>query len=135
MARPALRVLVVDDDSDIRETVALVLERRAATVVAVPDAYQGLALLRAEPFDVAIVDVLLPGASGIELIERAGSLDTDVPIVVLTGLVRHELVDKATAAGALVVHKPFSAEELLDAVDQAVQANDDGPIKSTKLSQ
>lgn len=109
------RVLIVEDDADLRLVLVHTL-RTGADVTACPDGYQALQLLRSEHFDALLLDLLLPGVQGDGLLERMRAEAIDVPVVVLTALVGHELTRRAEALGAVVLTKPFESTALRDAI-------------------
>lgn len=124
------RVLLLDDNLDLAENVKDVLERSAelagaegqVEVVVAHDAQSGLAVARERSFDVAIVDVRLPDAYGVDLIDP---LKTALPfgeVVLLTGNATVESAISALRAGASgFVLKSFRPDELVGAVQQALQ--------------
>jgi len=111
------RVLVVDDDADIRGLVRELLARSGHGVIEAPDGNEGLRLFYAEQPDLVILDVSMPGLDGWETLERMREL-SDVPVLMLTA--RAEELDKVRGlrAGADdYVTKPFGRQELLARVD------------------
>lgn len=117
------RVVVVDDDPDVRRVVAIKLERAGFSVVTAPDAASGLdAILREGP-DVAVVDRMLPDGNGLALIGtlRATLVDACPVIVVLsarTGL--DEIVEGIAAGADDYVTKPFSPRHLVERIQVAL---------------
>lgn len=119
------RTLIVDDDSDAARTLVAALESRVGPTEIASDAYQGLSRHAEEPFDLVIVEVALPGASGIDLLER---LDPPVPAVVLTWLVSPAIKARALEAGAhAVLTKPCGLPELVVAALSAARSR--GPVQ------
>jgi DNA-binding response OmpR family regulator len=113
-----LRTLLVDDDTDSARHLARLVEPELGPMFLVPDVYQALDRLREERFDAVVLEVALPGANGIDLLER---LAFGFPAVVLTWLVSPAVTARALAAGAhAVMSKPCSAGELTAAVRAAV---------------
>ena len=113
---PAARVLVVEDDRHIRELVVLHLELEGHTAVAVDDGAKALELARAEPFDLLILDLMLPGLDGVTLCRavRRESRNTDAPILMLTA--RREESDKVLGLDSGAddyLTKPFGVRELV----------------------
>jgi DNA-binding response OmpR family regulator len=111
------RILVVDDDSDIRGLVRELLERTGHDVTEAPDGNQGLKRFYAEQPDLVILDVQMPGLNGWGVLERIREL-SDVPVLMLTA--RAEELDKVRGlrAGADdYVTKPFGRQELLARVE------------------
>ena len=110
------RVLVVEDDEHIRDLVALHLRLEGFDAVAAGDGTEGLRLARSEPFDLMILDVMLPGLDGITMtraIRREPQL-RDVPILMLTA--RREESDKVDGleSGADdYLTKPFGIREFM----------------------
>jgi two-component system response regulator RegX3 len=118
------RVLLVDDEPDIVDPVTYALEREGFDVKAVGDGSTALDLARAELFDVVVLDVMLPGISGIEVCRTLRS-KSDVPIVMLTA--RDSEVDRVLGLelGADdYVTKPFSTAELVSRIRAILRRRD-----------
>lgn len=115
------RVLVIDDDAEMREWLRLVLQRHGShEVICSPDGTQGLAEALANQPNLAIVDIMMPGVTGLDVCRqlRASPATASVPIIVLTA--RGQPVDRqaALAAGATAyLAKPTSTSDLLEMVD------------------
>jgi DNA-binding response OmpR family regulator len=115
VARP-LRVLVVEDDEHIRELLALHLRLEGLELTAAADGAEGLNVARTQPFDLLILDVMLPGLDGVTLCRavRRESRNTDTPILMLTA--RREESDKVLGLDSGAddyLTKPFGIRELL----------------------
>ena len=109
-----MRILLVEDEAPLRETLAARVKREGFAVDTAPDGEEGLRLGQSTPFDVAVIDLGLPKLSGMELVRALRSDGQKYPILVLTA--RSSWQDKVEAlkSGAddyLV--KPFHVEELL----------------------
>ena len=107
------RVLVVEDDDAVRTAVDRGLGVHGFEVSSVPDAESAIALVARRRPDVMIVDIGLPGMSGVELCTKLRSLDVDTPILILSA--RDQVGDRVAGlqAGADdYVVKPFSLDEL-----------------------
>jgi two-component system OmpR family response regulator/two-component system alkaline phosphatase synthesis response regulator PhoP len=116
MANAAARVLVVEDEPNIRELVCLHLRHEGYTCEAVSDGRTGLDRASQEPFDLLVLDVMLPGLDGLSLCRavRNGQMNRDVPILMLTA--RREEADKVVGleSGADdYLTKPFGVRELV----------------------
>lgn len=110
------RVLVVEDDAHIRDLVVLHLQLEGLTAVAAGDGAEGLQLAKADPFDLLILDIMLPGLDGVTVCRavRRESLNGDVPILMLTA--RREEADKVLGleSGADdYLTKPFGIREFV----------------------
>jgi two-component system KDP operon response regulator KdpE len=106
-------ILIVEDDPNIRKLVRVNLAKRGYTVSEAEDSHQAIALFQQVPVDLVLLDLLLPGLSGVDVCTwiRARS---DVPIIVLSARLEEDLKVAALDAGADdYVTKPFGQEELL----------------------
>jgi DNA-binding response OmpR family regulator len=110
------RVLVVEDDEHIRELVELHLRLEGLATVSAADGNDGLRLARAEPFDLVILDLMLPGLDGVTVCRaiRRDSRNADVPILMLTA--RREEADKVLGLDSGAddyLTKPFGIREFV----------------------
>jgi two-component system KDP operon response regulator KdpE len=106
-------ILIVEDDPSIRKLVRVNLVKRGYTVSEAADSHQAIALFQEVPVDLVLLDLLLPGLSGVDVTSwiRARS---DVPIIILSARLEEDLKVAALDAGADdYVTKPFGHEELL----------------------
>jgi signal transduction histidine kinase/ActR/RegA family two-component response regulator len=127
-----VRVLVVDDQPDARELLAMVLERAGAVVATAASADAAVRLLRADPADVLVSDIGMPGEDGYEFLGRVRALPASeggrVPAVALTAYATEEDRRRALAAGFEEhVAKPVEPSDLVAAVASlASRARGDG---------
>ncbi len=113
-----LRVLVVDDQSDAREIVGVVLRERGAEVHLAGSVAEALALLGHQAIDVLVSDLAMPGADGYDLM-RAVRAGHEFPIhaVALTAYTGHEVRERAIAAGfAAHATKPLNPDDLVELI-------------------
>ena len=113
-------VLLAEDDGGVRELIEFVLTGAGHTVIAHGDGGSALTVARTEPFDLAVLDVSMPGLSGLEVCTalRCDPRTAGVPVLLLTAHGGHEDVADGYAAGANdYILKPFSAVDLLARVD------------------
>jgi DNA-binding NtrC family response regulator len=119
------RILIVDDEETIRDACARIFLRDGWSVVCAEDGAQGLAEVRKDPggFDAILVDQLMPGMSGMEVMDQIRSVNREVPVLIMTGSVTadsaFEIIEKG-ASGC--VPKPFTPDELRAAVREATQS-------------
>ncbi len=112
-----LRILLVDDDPDIRETVQEMLDDLGHAVTAADSGPAALALLReAADFDLLLADFAMPEMTGVQLAEQAVAMRPALPIVLMTGYVEGDARHSWTERGYRAVLKPFSAVELAAAL-------------------
>ncbi len=115
-------VLVVDDDEDLRNMIAMLLESSGFTVATTPSGDTALAMLTSRPFDVALVDLQLPVLRGSSVIAQARALRPDLEAVVITGNNTFEAAVEALRAGAYdCIQKPFSNDHLVRVIEHAVE--------------
>ncbi|PWJ56088.1 Response regulator receiver domain-containing protein [Quadrisphaera granulorum] len=115
-------VLVADDDLDIRELVAFKLAQAGYEVRSAPDGAAALDLARAGGVDIVVLDLMMPGLSGLDVCAelRRQEATADLPVIMLTARAQDQDVASGFAAGADdYVVKPFSPRELVSRV-QAV---------------
>lgn len=115
------RVLIVDDNPDLVGTLCDVLAPQGFVVVTASRGKEALDIARADGFDVAIVDVKLPDASGVDLIEPLREASALSEVVLITGFASVDAAIAALRSGAFAfVLKSFRPEELISTVEQAM---------------
>jgi CheY-like chemotaxis protein len=114
-------VLIVEDDSGVRELVGTVLERKGYHVTRVERPSQALAVAESpRRIDLAIVDVILPEQRGDELAAELRRVRPDLRVLFMSGHTEREIGDVATGAYGVFLQKPFRPHELLVRVRQAL---------------
>src|SRR6267143_917154 len=121
-ACPAARVLIVDDQRNMRTTTALVLRQAGYDVAEAESGEAALSRLLAEPFDVVLTDLKMAPLDGIEVLRGALEISPSTQVIVMTG---YGTVESAVAAMQQGAHdylsKPFKEEELLVRVQRALE--------------
>jgi two-component system, cell cycle sensor histidine kinase and response regulator CckA len=115
------RILVVDDDSAVRRSVVRVLERSGFDCLEADEGEAALAILRNDP-DVSAVlsDLVLPGLSGFELLERLRADRPELPLVAMSGYAEGAPTRaQALPPGVDFIEKPFASKDLVAAVEEA----------------
>ncbi len=118
MAEP-IKLLVADDDPDIRDLVTFKLTQAGYDVEAYPDGASAWAAFSDHPPQLALLDVMMPGLSGLDVLRKAreDARTASVPVILLTARSRDVDVDDGFACGATdYVIKPFSPRELVHRV-------------------
>ena len=119
------RILVVDDDAGIRRLLVVFLRRRGFQLLEARDGREALAEMRAGNLDLVIMDLMMPGVSGLDVLrERAGDASLlRIPIIVVTANnnrgVSDDLLDKRVYA---VIGKPFDLNALLTTVAACLES-------------
>jgi CheY-like chemotaxis protein len=121
-----LRVLVIDDDPSVSTAIQAILSRRNGETEIACRAHAGIHALASSHFDVALIDIFLPGLNGLDTIAhiRRGR---SIPIIAMSGFrLRHlpgtddylEMAMQRGASGWL--RKPFSPQQLFDAIEKSL---------------
>lgn len=124
--RPRLsqaRLLVVDAEDSIRRAAHQMLDREGAVVETASTALGALALARQTPYSAALVDIRLPDMEGYEIYRRLREIQPGLPVILMTGFgydATHAIVKARQDGLQTVLYKPFRADRLLDAVQQAI---------------
>lgn len=115
------RVLVVDDSNLARRTVRQILAQRDVVVIEAEDGLTALERYALERPDVVVLDLVMRGMYGQDVLAKLRALDPDARVIVVTADIQTPSRDAAYASGAVAfITKPVDAAELLDAVDAAV---------------
>ena len=116
------RILLVEDERDIRETLRLQLEAEGYEVTETESGNEALMMAKSSPFDIVLTDVMLPDLNGIELVERLRHVSPCPVTVVMTGFGSVEMAVNAIKAGAVdFLSKPFSVDVLSATMASAVR--------------
>ncbi len=114
------RILIADDDDELRQLLQSVLTVAGHEVRQTRDGLEALAILQAEPMDVAILDIYMPVMDGIETIIAARRRFPKVKLIAITGNAPKtggSILSMAEKLGAhLILAKPFTVEQILEAV-------------------
>ncbi len=122
------RILVIDDEPQIRILVRKILEREGYLVTDAQNGKIGMELFQEEPFDLVITDIVMQEKEGIEVIGELLENFPDTKIIVISGgslnLDGNNLLRSAKILGAhCTLSKPFEIEDLLNSVKQALESN------------
>ncbi|MCA9524726.1 MAG: sigma-54-dependent Fis family transcriptional regulator, partial [Myxococcales bacterium] len=121
MSEPADRILIADDESNLRKLLGALLRREGYAVQLAADGEEALEAFEQERFSVVITDLRMPHMDGMTLLKRLLEKDADLPVIVITA---HGTVDTAVEAlkiGAFdFITKPYDKDELTRVVAKAV---------------
>ena len=126
------RIIVIDDEKDVRDVLKEVLERAGFDVEVAANGDDGLELLRSKGADVVITDIIMPGKNGVETVQDIRKNFPNTRVIVISGggnvtpleyepsaIKTSAYLASATAAGAdVTLTKPFDRREILEAVSQ-----------------
>ncbi len=119
------RVLVIDDEEDLRDVLGFELGRRGFDVTTAESGEEALAIARERRFELAITDLKMPGLDGLETLRALKTIDPAMPVVVATGFASQETSVECAARGAFgCLWKPFELDELLAMVRAALASRE-----------
>ena len=126
MNQEVKKILVIDDNSDIRDLIQFIFEKAGRTVIHAENGEKGLAQLRALRPDVVLLDTTMPGISGLDILKKIrNDEDRDlrrIPVMMLTANSAEDDIAQAFALGASsYVVKPFKKEKIVAEVDSLLQ--------------
>ena len=124
------RVLVIDDQSEVRTAIELALRSLGFEVIAAESGASGLRKFRESHCDLAIVDVFMPGMDGVKLVRALRERAPHLPVIVISGVLLGESERTALdflplapgLPGIVCLQKPFRPVELIRAIEHAVGA-------------
>lgn len=124
------RVLIIDDQKDVRAMVAIVLRVNRYEVVEADSGAAGVKAFTEVGFDAAIVDIFLGDTSGVEVITTLRELAPSLPVVAVSGMTALDFTEQSPHLASVVcLQKPFRPNDLLQALRKA-QAAVDGAIQA-----
>jgi PAS domain S-box-containing protein len=118
----AASILVIDDDEDVRSVLVESLSLAGYEVRSAADGLAGLALMASRPPDLLLIDYLMPGLNGAQVVQQARGQGLHMPVIFATGYANTRALDTATGLKATVLAKPFSVLELEQAIEAALAA-------------
>jgi DNA-binding NtrC family response regulator len=121
-----IRILIVDDDRQMRTVCERVLAKAGYEVSCAETGDEGLAAIRNAPgsIDVLLLDQLLPGMSGMEVLAQLQALFPALPVIIMTGSATEESAAELKGKGACnCLAKPFTPEQLRNAIKQATESS------------
>lgn len=119
-------ILIADDEPSIRQLVAFTLRRRGYVIVEAEDGTTALELIRQQSPDLVVLDVMMPGLSGIAVTQQLTSdpITAEIPVILLSAKGQGIEIEEGLASGArLYLVKPFSPRELADRVAEVLAAD------------
>jgi FixJ family two-component response regulator len=136
MPEPEAIVFVVDDDESVRESLESLIRSAGLRVKTFAFAQEFLESPRADVSSCLVLDVRLPGMSGLDLQQRITESDFEIPIIFITGHGDVPTSVRAMKAGAIeFLTKPFSDGDLLDAIAQAIERDRAARLRQAKIAE
>ena len=123
MSEQQKSILVVDDETYTRELLEMLLGDEGYKVKTAKDGFEAIDDIKKESYDLVVMDVRMPGLNGVETLAELRKVDTDIPVIMITGYGPNELVKKAQEEYAIIgcIYKPFDIDEFLATIKKAVK--------------
>ncbi len=130
-------ILIVDDDADMCETLSNILEDRGHGVVIAPDGSSAVAEVERQHFDLALIDIMMPGMDGVETLRRIKRADPKTTTMIMTGhTALEDKVSDALKAGAEgVLYKPFEIGDIVEIIESKSETRSGPPLIDLKKYQ
>ncbi len=121
MSEHSARLLLIDDDDDFASSLLTVLETSGHLVQRASDGITGIQMAMAEPFDVVICDIRMPGIGGLEVLQQLHAAKPRMPVILMTAFTTTERAIESMKAGAFdYLLKPFDPPEMLRVLERAL---------------
>jgi two-component system, NtrC family, nitrogen regulation response regulator NtrX len=115
------RILVVDDEAEIRRSVRMILEYEGYDIQEASSGPEGLALIEKEPPDLVFLDIKMPGVDGLEVLQKIKQTHESLPVVIISGHGTVSTAVEATKLGAFdFIEKPLASERVLVTIKNAL---------------
>jgi len=117
-----IRVLIVDDEEELAATIAERLEIRGIQAQTASDADSALGLIKTDPPDVVVLDLMMPGIGGLGILKQINLLEKKIPVILLTGYSSKERSIEGMNLGAFdYVLKPCQLDDLISKIQEAAK--------------
>ncbi|MBU0755614.1 MAG: response regulator [Planctomycetes bacterium] len=134
--KSVIKLLLVDDEDDFRHAAGKILERRGFSVTEAADGEEALAYVRCECPHIIVLDLKMPGLSGIETLQKIREIDSSIPVIILTG---HGDYQGALAGLRLEIvdflQKPVDIDLLGEKIRMLLNRNSGRPLKERSVTE
>jgi len=118
------KILVADDDEGVRVGLVANLELEGYEVAEARDGAEAIRLIRANSYDLIVSDVVMPSATGVEVLTAVRGQHLDTPFILISAFVSEDLVTRALGDGLFaMLYKPFAMDRILQVVARALKRN------------
>ena len=114
------KILIVDDNEDLCEMLADILEMEGFSVDSAFDGFEAIKVIGDTQYDTVLMDIMMPDMNGVETYKKLKKLTPDTPVIMITAFAVEDLVNEALREGAFAaLHKPLDFDQLFTVMDQA----------------
>lgn len=133
MSEKKVTILIVDDDVNLLDTLSDILEDKGFDVVTASDGPTAIEEVKKRHFDLALIDVLMPGMNGVETLRKIKAVDPEITVMIITGHTAIEgLVSEALLAGADgVLYKPLDIDSIVEMISKHAE-DPESPVVDLK---
>ena len=126
------KILLVDDDEWIRDSLTLYFDTEGCHIVAVETAEEGMELLKQQNYDIILLDYKLPGIDGLTFSRKIQEIRPDAIKILITAYKNKKVVSEAMNAGIQdLIDKPFTIKTIEDSMSRLIQRNEEEIQKSS----
>ena len=126
------KILLVDDDEWIRDSLTLYFSTEGCHMLAVETAEEGMELLKQQNYDIILIDYKLPGIDGLTFSKKIQEIRPDAIKILITAYKNKELVSEAVSAGIQdLIDKPFTIKTIEDSMSRLIHRNEKEIQKSS----
>jgi len=135
-------ILIVDDDTSMSRSMALILKRKGYDVTIAGSGQDGIENIRKRPFDITFMDIKMPIMNGVEAFEEIKKIRPESVVIMMTAYAFEELIQKALEEGAYgIIQKPFDIDRMISSIEEVktrglgmlLMVVDDDPGTATTL--
>ena len=115
-----LKVLIIDDDADVRERLSSILMRRGYVVLTAQDGLEGLNIVKDNAIDVIFCDIVMPKMDGLEFLNKVHEITLRAQVIMVTGLPSVEWISESIEKNAVeFMVKPLSIDDVFNSLNRA----------------
>jgi putative two-component system response regulator len=115
------KILIVDDDKSILQTISILLKKNGYKAIASTSPEEAIAQLEENSFDAVMADIKMPEMSGLELLDRVRSFNSDIPVILMTAFADfYTAVDAIKLKAFDFIIKPYDNKHIIHSVEKAV---------------
>jgi CheY-like chemotaxis protein len=114
-------ILIIDDSAYMRGKIRSILKKASHSIQEAEDGVTGIQMASAQPFDLILLDIIMPGMDGLKILGLLHERKSTVPVIIITADIQESISSQCRDLGAFaVIHKPPREEDLLSAVSRAL---------------
>ena len=115
-------ILVVDDEKNLRDTLAAILEMEGYRVCVLENGYKAIQKVKEESFDIALIDIKMPGINGVDTFKEIKKISPKTVVIMMTAYAVENLIEQAISEKAYkCIYKPFDIEKVIAEIREIQQ--------------